>query len=86
LAWTVEYTGTASRQLRKLDTSVSRRIVDYLSSHVAADPRASGKVLSGPLGAFWRYRVGDYRIICDIQDSRLRVLVLSLGNRKEIYR
>jgi mRNA interferase RelE/StbE len=51
------------------------------------NPRAAGKALSGPmLGTFWRYRVGDYRIICDIQDGALCVLVVELGNRKEIYR
>ena len=51
------------------------------------DPRSIGKVLTGPkLGAYWRYRVGDYRIICDIQDGQLCVLVIEIGNRKEIYR
>lgn len=51
------------------------------------DPRSAGKALTGPmLGAYWRYRVGDYRIICDIQDSTLRVLVIEIGNRREVYR
>jgi mRNA interferase RelE/StbE len=50
------------------------------------NPRSSDKPLSGPLGNFWRYRVGDYRVICDIQDGALRVLVVQLGNRREVYR
>jgi mRNA interferase RelE/StbE len=50
------------------------------------DPRSIGKALTGPLGRFWRYRVGDYRVICKIQDSVLCVLVVQIGNRREIYR
>ena len=52
-----------------------------------ADPRGTGAALTGPLlGAYWRYRVGDYRIICDIQEGALTVLVIEIGNRKKIYR
>jgi mRNA interferase RelE/StbE len=89
LAWTVSYTETARKQLRKLDRPVARRLVDFLDERVAgeADPRSTGKALTGPvLGAFWRYRVGDYRIICDLQDGALVVLVLQIGNRKDVYR
>jgi mRNA interferase RelE/StbE len=88
LAWTIDYADTAKQQLRKLDRQVARRIVDFMDARVAGseDPRSSGKVLSGPLGAFWRYRVGDCRVICDIQDGALRVLVVQVGNRREIYR
>ncbi len=50
------------------------------------DPRSTGKALTGPLGAFWRYRAGDCRVICDIQDGALRVLVVQVSNRREIYR
>ena len=50
------------------------------------DPRQSGKALKGPLGDLWRYRVGDFRILCDIQDGKLTVLVLQIGNRREGYR
>ncbi|WXK24685.1 type II toxin-antitoxin system RelE/ParE family toxin (plasmid) [Mycetohabitans endofungorum] len=50
------------------------------------DPRSIGKILTGPLGSFWRYRVGDYRVICKIQDSALCVLVVQIGNRREVYR
>ena len=89
MAWTVSYTETALKQLRKLDRQVARRLVEFLDERVAgqADPRSMGKALTGPmLACFWRYRIGDYRIICDLQDSALVVLVLELGNRKGVYR
>lgn len=88
MAWTIDYTETARKQLRKLDRQDARRILDYLDERVAgvANPRDTGKPLAGPLGDFWRYRVGDYRLICDIQDGRLRVLVVQIGNRREVYR
>jgi len=88
LAWTINYAKTARDQLRKLDKSAARRIVDFMDERVAVsdDPRRIGKALKGPLGDLWRYRVGDYRIICDIQDGVLTVLVLQIGNRKEVYR
>ena len=88
MAWTIEYTDTAKGQLRKLDKQTARRIVDFMDERIAAldDPRSAGKALSGPLGAFWRYRVGDCRVICDIQDGALRVLVVQVGNRREVYR
>ena len=88
MAWTIEYAKTAKDQLRKLDKSAARRIVDMLGQRVATleNPRQTGKALKGPLGDFWCYRVGDYRIICDIQDSAITVLVLQIGNRREVYR
>lgn len=88
MAWTIDYAETAKKQLRKLDPQSARRILDYLDERIAnaQNPRDSGKALTGPLGSFWRYRVGEYRIICDIQDGRLRVLVVQIGNRKEVYR
>lgn len=86
--WTIEYTDTARRQLRKLDKSAARRIVDYLKLRVAPleDPRSLGKALHGVLGNFWRYRVGDYRIICELQNEQLRVVVVRVGPRKDVYR
>jgi mRNA interferase RelE/StbE len=89
LAWTIDYTGTALKQLRKLDKQTARRILDFMDGRIAGenDPRGTGAALTGPLlGTYWRYRVGDYRIICDIQDGALRVLVIEIGNRREIYR
>lgn len=88
MAWTVEYTATAKEQMSKLDKPVARRIVDFMDERVAGleNPRDTGKPLTGPLGGLWRYRVGDYRVICDIQDSTLRILVVQVGNRNKIYR
>lgn len=88
MAWTIDYAETALGQLRKLDQQTARRIVDFLSERVATleNPRDTGKALTGPFGGFWRYRVGEYRVICDIQDGALRVLVVQVGNRREIYR
>ena len=88
MAWTIKYAKAARDQLRKLDKPVARRIADFMDERVAAsdDPRRMGKALKGPLGDLWRYRVGDYRIICDIQDGVLTVLVLQIGNRREVNR
>ncbi len=72
MAWTIDYTDTAKQQLRKLDKHMARRIVDFMDERIAGleNPRSSGKALTGPLGGFWRYRVGDFRVVCDIQDRR----------------
>lgn len=88
MVWTIDYTATAREQLRKLDKPVARRIVNYLDERIATleNPRSAGNPLAGPLGGLWRYRVGDCRVICDIQDGALRVLVVRIGNRSEIYR
>jgi mRNA interferase RelE/StbE len=88
LAWTVSYTQTAKRQLKKLDQPVARRILDFLDERVAKheDPRTLGKALTGPLGTLWRYRVGNYRIICEIQDRAVTILVIQIGHRGEVYR
>jgi mRNA interferase RelE/StbE len=89
LAWTIEIDPRAAKQFGKLDRQVAQRIRDFLRDRVAVldDPRILGKALQGSaLGAFWVYRVGDYRVICDLQDNRLVVLVLALGNRREVYK
>ena len=88
MAWTIKYSDTAKVQLRKLDKPIARRILDFMDERIAdlEDPRNSGKALKGPLGGLWRYRVGDYRIICEIRDGELCILVLELGNRKAVYR
>ncbi len=88
MALTIEYTDTAKGQLRKLDKQTARRIIDFMDERIAGqeNPRNTGKALTGPLGGLWRYRVGDCRVICDIQDGALRVLVVQVGNRREIYR
>jgi len=87
LVWTIEISSAAERQLRKLDKTTAKRLAAYLQQVVAdsADPRTRGKSLSGPLGGLWRYRVGDYRVICELIDKRLVVLVVRLGHRSRIY-
>jgi mRNA interferase RelE/StbE len=86
LTWIAEYTETAQGQLRKLDKQIARRIVDYMDERIAGleNPRDTGKALTGALGGLWRYRVDDCRVICDIQDGALRVLVVQIGNRREV--
>ena len=88
MVWTIDYADTAKGQLRKLDKQTARRILDFMDERIASleNPRDTGKALTGPLGGLWRYRVGDCRVICDIQDGALRVLVVQVGNRREIYR
>ena len=89
MAYNVELSEPAERELGKLDASQAKRILKFLHQRVAKldDPRSIGEALHGSrLGVFWKYRVGDYRLICKIEDDRLIVLVLRVGHRKEIYR
>jgi mRNA interferase RelE/StbE len=88
LAWTIDYTQSARNNLKKLDKPVARRILDFMNNRVAKheDPRALGKSLTGSLGTLWRYRIGDYRVICEIQQSAVRILVVRIGHRGEVYR
>ena len=89
MAWTIRYTESALRQLKTLDKSIALRVLDFIDTRVGAsqDPRSLGKKLVGPrLGVYWRYRVGDLRVICDIQDQTLVVLVIEIGHRREVYR
>ena len=89
MAWKVELSATAERELSKLDLQQSKRILKFLQERIAKlDNRGSiGKALQGSrLGEFWKYRLGHYRLICKIEDERLLVLVLRVGHRKEIYR
>jgi len=87
LAWTIEFDPAAKKELAKLDKPIAKRILAYLKERVSEDPRMLGAALRGPkLGEFWKYRVGDYRIICRIEDGRLCVLVVRIGSRREVYR
>jgi len=89
MAWTIEFDPAAERELDKLDPQIARRILGFLHDRVAqlADPRSVGAALKGSkLGVFWKYRVGDYRIIASIEDAALRILVVRIGNRKHVYR
>ncbi len=88
MAWKIDYTETARNRLRKLDKQTARRIVDYMDERIALleNPRSAGKALTGPMGGLWRYRVGDFRVVCELQDDVMRVLVIEIGNRREVYR
>jgi mRNA interferase RelE/StbE len=89
MPWKIEFSVEADRELRKLDPQHSKRIVKFLKERLATldEPRSIGQALQGSrLGEFWRYRVGPFRLICKIEDDRLLVLVLRVGDRKEIYR
>ncbi len=89
MAWQVEFDPDAIKDLKKLDRPVQKRLVDFLKLRLAQmdNPRAIGEALAGnALGNYWKYRVGDWRLICDIQDQRIVVRVLRVGNRREVYR
>ena len=89
MPYNVELSAEVDRALGKLDASQTKRILKFLHERVARldDPRSIGQALHGSrLGEFWKYRVGDYRLISKIEDDRLVVLVLRVGHRKEIYR
>jgi mRNA interferase RelE/StbE len=89
LVWIIKYTESSSKQLEKLDKQTALRVLDFMDERVAvlADPRSLGKNLKGPkMGEYWRYRVGDIRVICNISDGQMTVLVIEIGNRRDVYR
>lgn len=89
MVWTIEYAKSAQKNAKRLDPVIRTRIRQFLDERLATheNPRELGTALKGhALGGYWRYKVGDYRIICDIQDKRLVVLVVEIDHRKEIYR
>ena len=89
MAWKIELDKSAEKELKKLDKQTAIRILKFLHERISKseDPRSIGEALKGSkLGAFWKYRVGDYRIISSIEDGALRVLVVRIGNRREVYR
>lgn len=82
----VVYQEKAVRQLAKFDKPIRKHIVDYMDEIAElSDPRARGKSLVGNLSGFWRYRVGDYRILCRIQDEKLEIVVVEVGHRRNVY-
>lgn len=87
MVWSVELSYTAIKQLKKIDKKWQAKILDYLEDEVAVldDPRSRGKALVGDKKGLWRYRVGDYRILCEIKDGDFIILALTLGHRKNIY-
>lgn len=89
MAWRIEFDPDSAKELRKLDRPVQQRLLGFLRLRVAPleDPRSIGEALAGArLVSFWKYRVGDWRLICDLQDERIVVRVLRVGHRREAYR
>ncbi len=88
MAWRIEITRTAEKQIAKLDRQAQQSILGFLHKRLksADNPRQWGKPLHGEKRGLWRYRVGDYRLICDIQDEKITVLRLGVGHRKDVYR
>ena len=88
MAWKVTITKTATKQIEKLDKVMQKRIIAFLEEKIEGsnNPRQSGKALQGNKHKLWRYRVGNHRLICDIEDKTVTVLVLAVGHRKEVYR
>jgi mRNA interferase RelE/StbE len=89
MAWSIELGSKAQRQLKELDHLIARRLSQFLYERIASleNPRSIGEALKGTeFGDLWKYRVGDYRIIASIEDKLVRILVVRIGNRREIYR
>lgn len=88
MTWTVSFEPRALGELKKLDRSAQRRVLRFLEGRIAGDPapRDFGKPLTGDKVGLWRYRIGDYRVVCRIDDENLAVLVLRIAHRKHVYR
>ena len=86
MTWRIEFDPAAAKELRKLGTTPARRIVEFLSTRIAGldDPRSLGEALKGRLGELWKYRIGEYRLIVDIRDTVLVILIVHVGHRREI--
>jgi mRNA interferase RelE/StbE len=88
MTWRIEFDHAAAKELNKLGATAAKRIVEFLSLRIAKldDPRSLGEALKGRLGELWKYRIGDYRLIVDIRDGVLLILVVRVGHRREIYK
>ena len=88
LTWRIELTDEARKQLKKIGHAEAKRIRDYLRQRIETldHPRQLGKALKGQLAELWRYRVGDYRLVCELRDEVLVVLVIRIGHRKAVYK
>lgn len=87
MAWKIEFDDAAVKDLKKLPQSEQKKILKAISHIVELPtPRTAGKALKGPFGTLWRYRMGNYRIICKIEDAILVILILAIGHRKSIYK
>ncbi len=87
LVWTIKFDKRALKELKKVDKKVQKDIVNYCRSRLETDknPRRFGKELKGGFKGLWRYRVSDYRVVCQIEDKTLTILVLRVAHRRHIY-
>lgn len=87
MGWTIKFNKKSEKELSKLDKQAQIKIADFLLKlEKTSNPRETGRALKGEIGLFWRYRFGDYRIICQIEDEAVTILALTVGHRKEVYR
>ena len=89
MAWKIKFKPPAADAFDKLDSAIQKRILKFLNERLkpAENPRALGAALQGSeLGKYWKYRIGDYRLICHIEDETITIAVVKLGHRREIYR
>ena len=89
MAWRIELDPATEKDFKRIGPEAAKRIIKFLREHLAVvdDPRSAGEALHGPeLGRFWKYRVGDYRIIASILDQTITIRVVRIGHRREIYR
>jgi mRNA interferase RelE/StbE len=89
MTWQIEFDPAAEKELKKLDKQVALRIIKFLKERVLTteNPRSLGEALRGSkLGELWKYRVGDFRIVCEIIDSKLIILIIKIGDRKDVYK
>ena len=88
MKYRVEFSETALKQFKKLDSFTQQMLVRFIDKHLDGtdNPRRKGKALKGTLKGFWRYETGKYRIICDIEDGICRILVIKIGHRRDVYR
>lgn len=85
MAWTVKLSDDAKRDLEKLDKSIQKRIVSFLQERIQSTDNSRTSCKQGNLSDLWRYRVGDYRLLCRIENDELLILVVEIGHRKDIY-
>lgn len=86
--WTLKFSTDVTKKLKKLDKQTQIRILAFFKHRVLeqSDPRLFGKSLTGDLSGFWSYRIGDYRVICDILDNELTIVAVEIGHRREVYK
>ena len=88
MTWKINYLKSVQKEIKKITKKDQNKIRMYLEEHIAEldDPRSQGKALKGTLSEFWRYRVASYRIICQIDDKAVTVLVVRVAHRKDVYK